>query len=118
MIGKSLLLIFLLFSNARHAQEYLQKYAGAYTIVVSGYSGDASEAYALKPDGNAVWIYGWRDGHGKLQTQKKYGTWSTREGYLRISIAGNTGKIIEEYKMKNGRFVSTDSNDRYLKKTN
>ena len=37
--------------------EYMQKYAGAYYIMVTGYSskGD-SEAYTLKADGSAAWI--------------------------------------------------------------
>jgi hypothetical protein len=90
---------------------FIKKYSGAYNI-----GRDAVEAYALKADGTCVWIYGWT-GNGKLQTQKKYGTWTAREGYIRISINGNTGTIVEEYVMKNGRFVSKEDSSRYLVKT-
>lgn len=77
---------------------------------------DGSEAYALGEDGSAVWINGWKDSKGKLQTQKKYGNWTAREGYIKVTINGNTGKIVQEYKLKNDRFVSVDDSRAYLRK--
>ncbi len=101
----------ILFSTAIFGQTtYLKKYSGAYNI-----GRDGVEAYALKEDGTCTWIYGWMS-NGKLQTQQKNGTWTAREGYIKISINGNTGTIIEEYTLKNGQFVSKDDSNRYLKK--
>jgi hypothetical protein len=91
---------------------FTKKYSGAYNI-----GRNAVEAYALKQDGTCTWIYGWMS-NGKLQTQKKYGSWTAREGYIRISIKGNTGIIVEEYLLKNGKFVNTEDSSRYLIKTN
>jgi hypothetical protein len=87
---------------------FIKKYSGAYNI-----GRDAIEAYALKADGTCIWIYGWTS-NGKLQTQKKYGKWTAREGYIRISINGNTGTIVEEYALKNGKFVNKEDSSRYL----
>lgn len=87
---------------------YIKKYSAAYTI-----GSDTGEAYALKEDGTCKWIYGWMS-NDKLKTQKKYGTWTAREGYIRISVSGNTGVIVEEYILKNGRFVNKEDSNRYL----
>jgi hypothetical protein len=92
---------------------YLKKYAGTYSIMVGN---DGSEAYALAENGSAVWINGWKDSSGKLQTQKKSGSWTAGDGNIKVTINGNTGKIIQEYKIKNGRFVSVDDSRTYLKK--
>ncbi|MEO7988763.1 MAG: hypothetical protein ABI663_04425 [Chryseolinea sp.] len=91
---------------------YIKKYSAAYNI-----GQDTGEAYSLKENGTCTWIYEWKN-NGKLKTQKKYGTWTAREGYLRISVSGNTGIIIEEYILKNGRFVNKEDSNRYLVKTN
>ena len=77
---------------------------------------DGSEAYALGVNGSAVWVNGLKDASGKLQTQKKSGTWTAKEGYIKVTIQGNTGAIVQEYKLKNGRFVSVDDSRAYLKK--
>lgn len=87
---------------------YTVKYAGAY-----GISPDGAEAYALRADGSCVWIYGWKEG-GQVKTQKKTGTWSAEEGYIRISIQGKTGIIVEEYLMKSGKFVNKAEPSRFL----
>jgi hypothetical protein len=111
---KTLLCILLVLPISLLAQDsFLKKYAGAYSIMVGN---DGSEAYALGENGSAVWVYGWKDSTGKLQTQKKYGSWTAGEGYIKVTINGNTGKILQEYKLKNGRFVSVDDSRTYLKK--
>ncbi len=91
---------------------YIKKYSAAYSI-----GNETGEAYALKEDGTCTWIYGWMSS-GKLKTQKKYGTWTAREGYIRVSVSGNTGIIVEEYILKNGRFVNKEDSNRYLVKDN
>ena len=93
--------------------EFLEKYSGSYNIMVGS---DGSEAYALKADGSAVWVYGWKNSSGKIQAQKKYGTWTAREGFISVSIKGNRGTITEEYRMKGGRFVSSSNPQAYLKR--
>jgi len=98
---------------AVNAQEaFIKKYSGAYTVIVAGYNGGDSEAFALRPDGSAVWVEGYKH-NGKIETRQKNGTWTAKEGVITISIQGNTGIIVEEYKLKNGTFRS---GDRYLKK--
>ena len=91
---------------------YVKKYAGTYTI-----GQDTGETYALKEDGTCTWIYGWMSSD-KLRTQKKHGKWTAREGYIRISVSGNTGIIVEEYVLKNNQFVNNEDSNRYLIKTN
>jgi len=111
---KIFILISVLFAGTAFIQEtYLKKYTGAYSVMVGN---DGSEAFALAANGSAVWINGWKDSSGKPQTQKKYGEWTAKEGYIKITINGNTGKIVQEYRMKNGRFVNVDDSRMYLKK--
>ena len=106
-----LILITLVVSINSFAQtNYVKKYSGAYNIGLDGV-----EAYALREDGTCVWIYGWMS-NGKMQTQQKSGTWTAKDGYISISINGNTGIIVEEYVFKNGRFVNKEDPSRYLKK--
>lgn len=96
--------------------QYLQKYAGAYYILVTGYSSKGeSEAYTLKADGSAV-CYGYKDQTGKVQTQQKYGTWIAKSEEITVTIRGNTGNISETYRYRNGRFVNTEERSMYLKK--
>lgn len=90
--------------------DWIAKYSGAY-----GISPDGIEAYALRPDRTCSWIYGWKEG-GQIKTKQKSGSWSAKEGYIRIAINGNTGVIVEEYYMRNGKFVNKDSSSRYLMK--
>lgn len=96
--------------------DYTAKYSGAYNIVVTGQEGDNAEAYALRSDGTATWVFGYKDRSGKLQTQKKDGKWEAKANYIKIIIQGNSGPIIEEYNFKNGKFVNSESSSRYLKK--
>jgi hypothetical protein len=111
------ILTLILFPNLLFAQDsFVKKYSGAYTIVVQGYSGNDSEAYALKPDGTAVWIFGYKDSSGRLKTQKKFGNWAAKDGFISVTINGNTGKITQNYRLKNSRFVSTEDSKTYLKK--
>jgi hypothetical protein len=89
--------------------DYLTKYAGAYNVI------DGVEAFTLKSDGSAMWVYGWVEG-GKVKTTQKYGSWSARQGYIKIEINGNTGSIVEEYEFKGGKFRSKEDYSRYLVK--
>jgi len=95
---------------------FLKKYSGTYSIIVDGYSGDDAEAYTLADNGGAVWVYGYKDSSGRVQTQQKKGSWTAREGVITITINGNTGKITEVYRLKNGRFVNSEETSRWLKK--
>jgi len=111
---KTLLCALLLLPISLLAQDqFLKRYSGSYSIMVGS---DGSEAYALAENGSAVWVYGWKDSSGKLQTQKKSGNWTAKEGYIKVTIQGNTGAIVQEYKLTNGRFVSVDDSRAYLKK--
>jgi hypothetical protein len=96
---------------------YLKKYASGYTIEVKGITSKSEvEAYALTENGEAKWLWIENDGHGEaVLKQKKTGTWTASENKITIKIQGNSGLITEEYVMLNGIFVSTVSDDRYLK---
>lgn len=99
--------------------KYLTTYSGGYTIEILGYSSDNDvEAYALHKNGNAKWMLIVNDGYGdaKIMSEKS-GVWIADEGKIEIRIQGNTGLIEEEYVLKNGKFVNTLSEDRYLKRT-
>lgn len=96
------------------SQNHLRQYSGSYNIFVTGLG--SNEAYALKTDGNAVWVYGWKDKSGRIQTETKNGTWTASNGLITISINGNTGVITERYRLVNGKFVSTEDKKRYLRK--
>ena len=109
-----LLLVLVLPCGAQNS--FLKKYSGAYNIMVTGYSGEAAEAYALTEDGGAIWVYGYKDSSGKVQTQQKRGTWTAREGEITIIINGNTGKITEIYRWRNNKFVNTEDSSRWLKR--
>jgi hypothetical protein len=99
--------------------KYLADYSGGYTIEILNYSSDNdAEAYALHENGNAKWMLIVNDGHGNAKIMsEKNGVWSADDGKIKITIQGNTGAIVEEYVMKNGKFVNTLSEDRYLKRT-
>ena len=99
--------------------KYLATYSGGYTIEILGYSSDDDvEAYALHENGKAKWMLIVNDGYGdaKIMSEKS-GVWIASEGKIKITIQGNTGSIVEEYVLKNGNFVNTLSEDRYLKRT-
>ncbi|MCJ7649427.1 MAG: hypothetical protein MUP85_12495 [Candidatus Lokiarchaeota archaeon] len=99
--------------------KYLSTYSGGYTIEILGYSSDNDvEAYALHENGNAKWMWIKNDGYGNAKIMsEKIGIWTAEEGKIKITIQGNTGPIVEEYVLKNGKFVSTLFEDHYLKRT-
>jgi hypothetical protein len=72
--------------------EFVEEYAGGYTVeldnVSSGYS---TEAYALKNDGTATWMYITMKGGNAEVTSKKQGTWVAQKDRIEITIRGNTG---------------------------
>ena len=109
--------------NATHTEvnnPYIKKYASGYTIEVKGIKSQTEvEAYALTENGEAKWLWIEKDGHGgAVLKQKKTGTWTATENKISIKIQGQSGPITEEYVLQNGKFVSTLSNDRYLKISN
>ena len=63
-----------------------------------------------------MWIKNDGNGNAKIMS-KKNGIWTAEEGKIKITIQGNTGPIVEEYVLKNGKFVNTLSEDRYLQRT-
>lgn len=109
-----LLLVLMLPCGAQNS--FLKKYSGSYNIMVTGYSGETAEAYALAENGGAVWVYGYKDASGRVKTQQKNGSWTAREGEITITINGNTGKITEVYRLKGGKFVNSEDSSRWLKK--
>ena len=105
-------------SSTPVSNTWISKYAGGYTVEVSGYSGGDIESYVLRNNGTATWLWIVPDASQGARTEsKKSGSWTASEGSIRISIRGNTGMIKEDFKMRNGRFYSTSSSDRYLKPT-
>jgi archaellum component FlaF (FlaF/FlaG flagellin family) len=99
--------------------KYLATYSGGYTIEILGYPSDNDvEAYALHENGSAKWmlIVNDRYGNAKIMSEKS-GVWLADEGKIKVTIQGNTGPIVEEYVLKNGQFVNTLSEARYLKRT-
>jgi len=99
--------------------KYLSEYSGGYTIENLGYSSDNEiEAYALHKNGNAKWMLIVNDGYGNAKIMSETsGVWSASLGKIKITIQGNTGAIVEEYILKNDKFVNALSEDRYLKPT-
>ncbi len=86
---------------------YITKYSGTYTI-----GQDAVETYALKDDGTCTWT--WTGSSG--DSQEKDGTWSAKEGYIRIAISGSIGTVVEEYFLTNDQFVTRENSNRFLVK--
>ena len=98
---------------------YLTSYAGGYTIEVKGLgnTGDV-ELYVLADNGKAQWMLLKTAGRAEPEIMtRKYGTWTAKDSYMKISIDGSTGQLIEEYEMKGGVFYNKESSDRYLKRT-
>jgi len=98
---------------------YLATYAGGYTIEVKGLgnTGDA-ELYILADNGKAQWMHLKTQGRKEPEIMtRKYGTWSADDFYLKITIDGNSGPIVEEYEMKAGVFYNKTEPYRYLKRT-
>jgi len=105
--------------NNKSNNKYFVEYAGGYTIEIIGYSSnDEAELYVLHLNGKAKWmlISNDRSGKAKIMSEKS-GSWTADEGRMKITIQGNTGPIVEEYLLKNGKFVNTISEDRYLQRT-
>ena len=99
--------------------KYLKIYSGGYTIEVAGISSyDEAEAYALNSNGKAKWMQIANDGLGGARiVAEKNGYWIADENKIVITIQGNSGEIVEEYKLSNGRFTNSLIKERYLKKT-
>jgi hypothetical protein len=92
------------------ANPYLSSYSGVYHI-----SPDGTEAFALAENGLASWVYGYPE-NGKIKTVEKRGTWTAQENFITVSINGNTGVIVENYRLKNGIFRNAEDQGRYLTK--
>ena len=98
---------------------YLATYSGGYTIEVYG-DGDTGdvELYVLADNGTAQWMHLKTAGLKEPEIMtRKYGTWEAKDSYIKISIDGNTGKLVEEYVMRSGIFYNKEASDRYLKRT-
>lgn len=90
---------------------YLTEYAGTYEIMVKDYPGVDSERFILLSTGKATWKWTYNG-----TTTTKTGFWEPSEGIIETKIYGNSGPITETYRLKNGRWVSDTSSDRYLVK--
>lgn len=90
---------------------YLSQYSGTYEVMVKGYPGTDTETFVLNRSGSSSWTASM----GTLKSTKR-GTWTAKEGEIIITVQGNTGEIVETFKLQGGIFVSTMSPDRYLVK--
>lgn len=98
--------------------ENLKKFAGGYTVEIKGVSpSNLVEAYGLKENGDAIWMYIENDGKGgaKLTAEKK-GKWYATETEVKIQIFGNTGMLEERYILMDQTLVNKDNHNRYLKR--
>jgi hypothetical protein len=86
---------------------FVKKYAGTYYIKVVGDNSGVDEMLVLNSNGDCTWSY---------RGQSKYGSWTAEDGLIKTVIKGNSGAIPEDFALVRNRFVSTDSNIRYLKK--
>jgi hypothetical protein len=95
---------------------YHEKYAGGYMIDVKGNTSDSdAELYVLHKSGSAKWMWITVQSGGQTKiVSEKMGTWDATGDKITISIKGNTGLIVEEYKLMGGKFTF---GDRSLKKT-
>ena len=95
---------------------YLEKYAGGYMIEVKGYNSNTdAELYVLHKSGSAKWMMIMILSNGQTKVvSEKMGTWDASADKITISIKGNTGLLVEEYKLIGGKFTY---GDRSLKKT-
>jgi hypothetical protein len=107
------------YENVDFDDTYLKSYSGGYTIEIEGLgnTGEA-ELYVLADNGKAQWMYiATRAGKEPEIISKKFGSWTATDSYIKISIDGNTGQLIEEYELKNGVFRNKETQSRYLKQT-
>ena len=96
--------------------QYIEKYAGSYTIEVRGSPGESTEVYDLRDNGSAIWLWTEPDGRGGVKVgQKDRGTWSATDTSVTIKMQGRMGLVEEEYVLQNGILVSSQLGDRYLK---
>ncbi len=98
---------------------FMKAYSGGYTIEIKGQvnSGDA-ELYLLAENGKAQWMYLKTIGRKEPEiVTRKYGIWTASDSYLKISIDGTSGPIVEEYQMNAGTFYNKATPDRYLQRT-
>ncbi len=96
--------------------QFIEKYAGSYTIEVKGSSGESTEAYDLRDNGSAIWIWTEPNGRGGVKVgQKDRGTWSATDTSITIKMQGRMGLVEEEYVLRNGILVNSQLGDRYLK---
>lgn len=102
--------------KAPEVNPFMQQYAGGYIVEVNGISNEESgEIYVLHENGNAKWMWIKIKPGGQTEVQsEKSGSWTATQDNISITIDGNTGIIIEQYKLINNRFVS---GDRYLSKS-
>ena len=78
--------------------EWMLKYAGAYTIELDKYSGQDMEVEILKKDGSATWMWIVPDSrNGAKAESEKHGTWAARKDEITVRIKGKTGTIITTY---------------------
>jgi len=100
-----------------YTDEYTAKYAGGYTVeLAEGNSETMVEAYVLRTDGSASWLWIEYLGEGKAKTNsEKKGFWSATENEIDISIQGSTGLITEKYKRNASGYFTDYSTGRYLK---
>ena len=96
--------------------EFRAKFAGAYTIEHKTSSVKDVEMYALNENGGAKWLWIENDGSGGANVDdEKTGTWTANENTITVNIRGNSGPIIETYKLKENVFYNTQFPKRYLK---
>lgn len=93
----------------RKKKAELAKYVGLYEVKVSGYSGGDKEFFKLEEDGSVQWGWGYINASGDISGTVKSGKWEITVGkVLVITVRGNSGPIVESYRLSNGKWRSGD----------
>lgn len=94
---------------------YITQYEGGYMVEVRGISNQTdAELYVLHDSGAAKWMW-IKVQNGQTQIlSEKWGSWTAAINSIKITIKGNTGDLVEQFNLVNGKFVN---GDRSLTKT-
>ena len=100
--------------------DYLKKYAGAYSISVKGMQtpapAESSEVYYLSDNGIAKYQLVQPDGKGGSKIlEEKTGTWSATETKIAVTTLVGEDSSTNAFILQDGVFVEESNNENYLK---